>query len=191
MDKSYFDYKELNYIDAETEEKPKGKSPIREILESVAIAVFLAVIIRTFVFQPFYIPSESMTPNLLVGDRIIVSKLSFVFGEPKRGDVIVFKYPEDPSRDFVKRTIGLSGENLSVRDNLLYINGQLVEESYLPQGLVFSDFGPEDVPESAYFMMGDNRNNSDDSRVWGPMPEENIVGKAVLIYWPFNRIGFL
>ncbi len=173
------------------EKKAKGKSAIMDILESVAIAILLAVIIRTFVFQPFYIPSESMVPSLLVGDRIIVSKLNYHFSEPKRGDVMVFKFPLDPSRDFVKRTIGVGGESLSIRNSQLYVNGQLVQEDYLPEGLTFADFGPVEVPRGNYFMMGDNRNNSDDSRVWGALPEENIIGKAVLIYWPLNRIRFL
>jgi signal peptidase I len=171
--------------------KTKGKSAIMEIFESVAIAILLAVLIRTFVFQPFYIPSESMVPSLLVGDRIIVSKLNYHFSEPKRGDVMVFKFPLDPSRDFVKRTIGIGGENLAIRDSKLYVNGQQVQEDYLPAGLTFADFGPVEVPRGSYFMMGDNRNNSDDSRVWGALPEENIIGKAVLIYWPLNRIRFL
>jgi signal peptidase I len=171
--------------------KAKGKSAIREIFESVAIAILLAILIRMFVFQPFYIPSESMVPSLQVGDRIIVSKLNYHFSEPQRGDVMVFKFPLDPSRDFVKRTIGIGGESLAIRDSNLYINGRQVQEDYLPAGLTFADFGPEPVPVGSYFMMGDNRNNSDDSRVWGALPEENIIGKAVLIYWPLNRIRLL
>ncbi len=178
-------------LDQQEEKKTKGKSVIMEIIESVAIAILLAVLIRTFVFQPFYIPSESMVPSLLVGDRIIVSKLNYHFSDPKRGDVMVFKFPLDPTRDFVKRTIGVGGESLSIRNSQLYINGKVIEEDYLPEGLAFADFGPVEVPSGSYFMMGDNRNNSDDSRVWGALPEENIIGKAVLIYWPLNRISFL
>lgn len=169
----------------------KGKSALMEIFESIAIAVLLAVVIRMFVFQPFYIPSESMVPTLQVGDRIIVSKFTYRFSEPKRGDIMVFKFPLDPSRDFVKRTIGIGGETLEISNNHLYINGQPVVENYLPVDLQFADFDPVNVPPGSYFMMGDNRNNSDDSRVWGPLPEENIVGKAVLIYWPLNRIRLL
>ena len=161
--------------------KSKKKSPWIEILESVVIAVVLALLIRTFLFQPYHIPSESMTPNLMVGDRIIVSKLNYIFGEPKRGEIMVFKNPDDPSVVFVKRTIGLEGDNLSLLGGQLYINGNLQGEDYLIQGLMFSDFGPAKVPEGEYFMLGDNRNNSDDSRIWGPLPEENIIGKAVFI----------
>lgn len=164
---------------------------IMEIFESVAIAVLLAVVIRMFIFQPFYIPSESMVPSLQVGDRIIVSKFNYHFSEPKRGDIMVFKYPLDPSRDFVKRTIGTGGESLAIRNSQLYINGRPVQEDYLPEGLSFADFGPVEVPQDSYFMMGDNRNNSDDSRVWEALPEENIIGKAVLIYWPLDRIRLL
>ncbi|WP_347487833.1 signal peptidase I [Desulfoscipio sp. XC116] len=177
--------------DQPVKKKIKSKSAIVEIFESVAIAVLLAVIIRMFVFQPFYIPSESMVPSLQVGDRIIVSKFNYHFGEPKRGDIMVFKFPLDPNRDFVKRTIGVGGESLAMRDSHLYINGRQVREDYLPEGLLFPDFGPEEVPDGSYFMMGDNRNNSDDSRVWGALPEENIIGKAVLIYWPLDRIRLL
>jgi len=177
---------------AETTRQPGNKkSTLGEILESVVIAVLLAVVIRLFILAPFYIPSGSMEPTLQIGDRIIVSKLAYRFGEPRRGDIVVFKYPLDPSRDFVKRLIGLPGETVALRDNRLYINGQLVEENYLPPDIHFADFGPVKVPPGYYLMLGDNRNNSDDSRVWGPLPRENIIGKAILIYWPLERIGLL
>lgn len=168
-----------------------GKSAFLELFESVAIAVILAVLIRLFIFQPFYIPSGSMEPNLQIGDRIIVSKLTYRFSEPQRGDVIVFKFPLDPSRDFVKRAVALGGETVALRDNTLYIDGQPVPEEYLPQDLRFGDFGPREIPQNHYLMLGDNRNSSDDSRMWGPLPEEYIVGKAVVIYWPINRISLL
>jgi len=167
-----------------------GKQPFfREVLESVAIAVMLAVIIRLFVLEPFYIPSGSMEPTLKEYDRIIVSKLNYHFQEPKRGDIIVFKYPVDPKRNFVKRLIAVGGETVAIKNSRLYINGQPVPEDYLPQGLRFADYGPKEVPAGSYFMLGDNRNNSDDSRVWGFLPEELIVGKAVMIYWPPGRAG--
>jgi len=169
----------------------KQKSALLEIMESVAIAVLLAVLIRLFLFEPFIIPSESMYPTLQINDRIMVNKLSYHLGDPGRGDVIVFKYPMDPSRDFVKRLIAVGGETVEIRNSVLLINGRPVPEEYLPEGLEFGDFGPVEVPEGTYFMMGDNRNSSDDSRSWGMMPEENIIGKAVIIYWPLNRIGLL
>lgn len=177
---------------AETARQPEGKkSTLGEILESVVVAVLLAAVIRLFILAPFYIPSGSMEPTLQIGDRIIVSKLAYRFGEPRRGDIVVFKYPLDPSRDFVKRLIGLPGETVALRNNHLYINGRLVTEDYLPQDIHFADFGPVQVPPGYYLMLGDNRNNSDDSRVWGPLPRQNIVGKAILVYWPLERIGLL
>ncbi|MDD4170341.1 MAG: signal peptidase I [Desulfotomaculaceae bacterium] len=160
----------------------------REIIESVVIAVILAVVIRLLIIEPFYIPSGSMEPTLKEDDRIIVSKLNYRFQEPKRGDVIVFKYPLDPKRNFVKRLIAAGGETVAIRNSRLYINNEPVPEDYLPQGLRFADFGPEEVPAGSYFMLGDNRNNSDDSRVWGFLPENLIVGKAVVIYWPPGRL---
>ncbi len=169
----------------------KQKSALLEVLESVAIAVLLAVVIRLFLFEPFIIPSESMYPALQINDRLMVNKLSYRMGEPDRGDVIVFKYPMDPNRDFVKRLIAVGGETIEIRDSVLFINDRPVPEEYLPEGLEFGDYGPVKVPEGTYFMMGDNRNSSDDSRSWGMMPEENIIGKAVFIYWPMNRIGLL
>jgi len=159
-----------------------------EVLESLVIALVIAVIIRVFVFEPFYIPSGSMEPTLLKGDRIIVSKLSYRVGTPKRGDVIVFRYPRDPGRVFVKRVIGLPGETVALKDSHLYINGRQVSEPYLPDGLSFADFGPVRVPAGHLFMLGDNRNSSDDSRVWGFLEERLIIGKAVAIYWPPERI---
>ena len=166
----------------------KKKSAFMEIIESVAIAVFLAVIIRMFVFQPFVIPSGSMEPTIQIGDRVMVSKFAYRFGEPSRGDVVVFKPPFDPSRVFIKRLIGTGGNTLEIRDSKLYINGKVVPEKYLPQDMRFQDFGPVQVSAGSYFMMGDNRNNSDDSRVWGDLPKKNIIGKAVMIYWPINHI---
>lgn len=130
-----------------------------------------------------------MEPTLLTGDRIIVSKFSYYFGDPKRGDVVVFKYPRDPNRAFVKRVAALGGETVALKDGQLYINGILVPEEYLPAGTSYPDFGPEKVPEGALFMLGDNRANSDDSRVWGPLDEKLVIGKAVAVYWPLNRIS--
>ncbi len=169
----------------------RRKSAFVEILESVVIAVILASLIRIFIFSPFYIPSGSMEPTLQIGDRIIVSKLNYHFTEPARGDVMVFRFPLDPDRDFVKRVIAVGGQTVSFRDSQLYIDGTPVEENYLPDDLRFPDFGPVKVPEDNYFMMGDNRNNSDDSRRWGPLPEEYVIGEAVVVYWPPGRIGLL
>ena len=166
----------------------KKKSAFMEIIESVAIAVLLAVIIRMFIFQPFVIPSGSMEPTIQIGDRVMVSKFAYHFGEPNRGDVVVFRPPFDTNRIFIKRLIGVGGNTLQIRDSKLFINEKQIPEDYLPKEMRFQNFGPVQVPADNYFMMGDNRNNSDDSRVWGDLPKKNIIGKAVIIYWPINHI---
>ncbi|MHB8171826.1 MAG: signal peptidase I [Thermincolia bacterium] len=163
-----------------------------DILESVVIAVVLAVIIRFFIFQPFYIPSGSMEPTLTEGDRIIVNKFLYRFKEPQGGDVIVFKYPLDEKRDFIKRIIGTPGDTVEIRNNELLINGKPIPEPYLSQTLrQYENYGPVSVPRDKYLMLGDNRINSEDSRVWGMLPKDNIRGKAVVLYWPLKRIGFI
>jgi len=186
-----------------------NKSTLRDYFESIIIAVILALFIRTWVVQAFKIPTGSMEQSLLVGDHILVNK--FVFGSPvdgidswllpvsnaQRGDIVVFKYPEDPERDFIKRVIGLPGEKLEVRQKGVYINDVLLDEPYLQVnfkelpistiGLDRQDsFGSVLVPEGHYFMMGDNRNNSQDSRFWGPLPRSHLKGKAVLVYWSYE-----
>lgn len=167
--------------------KKTTKSTWRELAESVIIALVLAFVIRYFLFQPFYIPSGSMEPTLRPLDRIIVSKINYWFHPPEHSDVIVFRFPLDPSRDFVKRVIGTGGDTIEIRNNQLLRNGEVIEEPYLPP-LQMKNFGPFKVPEGQYFAMGDNRNFSDDSRYWGSVPGENLIGKAVLLYWPLNRI---
>jgi signal peptidase I len=169
----------------------KKKSSAFELLESIIIAVLLALIIRFFLFEPFFIPSGSMEPTLQIGDKIIVNKIVYRFQEPKRGDIMVFKYPLDPARDYIKRVIGLPGEKLEIKDSVIYINDQPIEEEYLPSNSNSANFGPVNIPENAYFMMGDNRNNSQDSRVWGTLPNNYIIGKALAVFWPVNRIGVL
>ncbi|WP_406678299.1 signal peptidase I [Moorella sp. ACPs] len=173
-------------------EEIKGSAWWRDLLQSLVIAAVLALIIRSFLFTPFYIPSPSMEPTLYPGDRIIVNRLAYRLGEPQRGDIVVFRYPLDPSRDYVKRVVAVGGDTVEARDNVLYINGQpQPPASYLPPGVVYSDFGPIKVPPNNYFMMGDNRNNSADSRVWGTLDRKLIIGKAVLVYWPLNHIGLI
>lgn len=169
----------------------KQKSVFWDWVQIIIIAAILALVIRTFLFQPFYIPSGSMEPTLQVGDKIIVNKLTTRFKEPERGQIVVFKFPYDPSQDFVKRIIGLPGETVEIRDSQVYINGEPLEEEYLPEGLVYPDFPPVTVPEDSYFVLGDNRNNSQDSRTWGPLPREFVIGQVMVIYWPLDRIGIV
>jgi signal peptidase I len=192
---------------------PFKKSTVREYFESIIIAVILALFIRTFVVQAFKIPTGSMENNLLIGDHLLVNKFSFgPTASPlertllpvrtiKRGDVIVFKYPEEPSRDFIKRVIGLPGETLELRDKKVSINGQPLDEPYVhflePPGTspefrevtsydVRERYGPVTIPPNQYFVMGDNRDNSQDSRYWGFLPRDNIKGKALVIYWSYE-----
>ncbi|MEW6448415.1 MAG: signal peptidase I [Bacillota bacterium] len=162
-----------------------------DILESLVIAIVLAILIRAFIFQPFYIPSGSMMPTLFQGDRIIVSKLSYRFHPPERGDIIVFRFPLNEKKNYVKRLIGLSGETVQLSDGKLFINGREIPEPYLPPNTYFADYGPVKVPENSFFMLGDNRMNSEDSRVWGFLDRRLIVGKAIILYWPPNRIKLI
>ena len=195
----------------------KRKSVAREYTEAILIALLLALFIRTFVIQAFKIPSGSMKETLLIGDHILVSK--FAYGthipneipflniklfddiiffpkQPERGDIIVFKYPKDEKRDFIKRVIGIPGDLLEVRHQKVFINGKPYEdrharhtESPSDSSLVpRDDFGPVLVPDNHLFMMGDNRENSQDSRYWGFLDINKVRGKALMIYWSWNQL---
>jgi len=193
---------------------PRWQKLLKEYVEALAVALILALVIRSFVVQAFKIPSESMVETLLVGDHLLVSKFAYGVklpftdktlvktGDPERGDVIVFEYPENRDLDYIKRIIGLPGDVVELKNNVLYRNGQAVEEPYkrVEAGRVpgtKSTWGPETVPEGQYFVMGDNRDHSQDSRYWGYVPREFIRGKAWVIYWSWagitdvrwNRIG--
>ena len=189
------------------------KSTLREYFESIVIAVILAFFIRTFVVQAFKIPTGSMEPNLLIGDHLLVNKFNFAptvwpierallpIGTIARGDVIVFKYPEEPERDFIKRVIGLPGETVELREKKVHIGGKPLDEPYVhflqPPGAggefhevtsfdVRERYGPVTVPPNHYFVMGDNRDNSQDSRYWGFLPRDYVKGKALVIYWSYE-----
>jgi signal peptidase I len=189
------------------QEQPK-RSSVREMFESICVAVILAFFVRTFVVQAFKIPSGSMEPNLLIGDHLLVNKfvsaptLSSVessllpIDEIRRGDIIVFKHPRTPERDLIKRTIGLPGETIELRDKRVYVDGKPLDEPYAqyllaagPNDLaadVRRKFGPITVPPGHYFMMGDNRDNSEDSRYWGALSREYVKGKALFLYMSFG-----
>jgi signal peptidase I len=197
-------------------DEPRSKSTIREYLEALIWAVVLALIIRTWAFQAFKIPSGSMKPTLLIGDHLLVSKSAYglklpfsdrviiPLGQPKRGEIIVFRFPEDRDKDFIKRVIGLPGDSLEVRNKMVYINGQPLEDPWahysdriiLPPGIQPRDnFGPVTVPADTYFVMGDNRDQSYDSRFWfggkgGFVPKADILGKAMIIYWSWEDDTF-
>lgn len=175
----------------QAEEVQQRSSGWLDLLQAVIIALALAIAIRLFLFEPFVIPSGSMEPTLQPGDRIIVSKLSYRFSQPKREEIIVFRYPPNPRLVYIKRLVAVGGDTLKIENNRLYINGKPVPEPYLPRGTNMHDFGPVEIPPGNYFVLGDNRSNSEDSRVWGLLPEENVVGKAVLLFWPPGRVRLI
>lgn len=183
------------------------KRLIWEYTEAIVTALLLALLIRAFVIQAFKIPTGSMIPTLVVGDHILVNK--FIYGvkvpftddkvlplkEPEREDIVVFKYPEDPDRDFIKRIVAVGGDTIESKDKVIYINGEPMEEPYVqhtddsirPGGVEPRDnFGPLTVPEDEYFVMGDNRDQSYDSRYWGFVDEKAIKGEALIIYWSWD-----
>ena len=186
----------------------KKKSVVREYAEALIIAAVLALFIRTFVVQAFKIPSGSMEDTLLVGDHILVNK--FIYGttipftdirvwpirQPERGDIIVFKFPGDESKDFIKRVMGTPGDTLEIKNKKVYINGKPLTEPYtlfcdkdvIPRSVTQRDnFGPIVVPKGKYFAMGDNRDRSLDSRFWGFVDEREILGKAMVLYWSWDK----
>jgi signal peptidase I len=190
------------------------KSVAREYVETMVFAIILALFIRTFAVQAFKIPSGSMETNLLIGDHLLVNKVLYspslgpiedrLLGKRpvERGHVIIFKYPDDPNKDYVKRVIGLPGEAVEIRDKIVHINGKPLDEKYVhflepplrrddPEyGLRMEDrrdnWGPETVPADKVFVMGDNRDNSRDSRYWGFLPIDQVKGRAVVVYWSYD-----
>ena len=176
----------------------KKKSMVREYTEALLIALVLALIIRMFVVEAFKIPSGSMIPTLLIGDHLLVSKFTYKFTQPKRGDIVVFKYPDDPSRNFIKRIMAVGGDTVEVKDKVVFINGIQQQEPYIQhvfqevlpaQYSARDNFGPIEVPQNHYFMLGDNRDSSLDSRFWDHqfVNRRAIVGKALLIYWSWKQ----
>ena len=168
---------------------------MKEWVEPIIIAVVLALIIRTFVVQAFKIPTGSMRPTLIEGDRILVNKFIYKFTQPKRGDVIVFISPEDKKKDFIKRLVGLPNENIQISNGAILVNNNPAEEDAIFKKQRYynrGDFGVESqsviVPNDAYYVLGDNSISSRDSRYWGFVPKKYLLGKAFLIYWPPNRI---
>jgi len=184
------------------------KGFIKDYLEPLVVAVLIALFIRAFVVQAFQIPSSSMEPTLLIGDYLLVNKFIygmripytkikfFQFKKPRRGDVIVFIFPLDPSKDFIKRVIGTEGEKVEIIHNKIYINGRLIDDSWghfvtndFPRGYLqrMENFGPIIVPKDSVFVLGDNRDNSEDSRFWGFLHVNAVLGKALIIYFSWDR----
>ncbi|HXX82132.1 MAG TPA: signal peptidase I [Thermodesulfovibrionales bacterium] len=201
--------------------KKNKKELVWEYTKAIVTALLLALFIRAYFIQAFKIPSGSMIPTLLIGDHILVNKFIYgttipfsdkrilVFRRPEKGDIIVFKYPEDRSRDFIKRVIAVEGDVIESKNKVIYVNGKAVSEPYTqhtdtslrPRGIEPRDnFGPYTVPKEKYFMMGDNRDQSYDSRYWGYVDMRDIRGEALILYWSwdsknhwprFERIGRL
>lgn len=200
------------------EEERRGPlSFLKELPGLIIIALVLALLIKSFLVQAFYIPSESMVPTLRDGDRVLVNKLVLTVRDPRRGEIVVFENPRlqeedrnplsavwhwvteglgfsvDPNKDFIKRVIAIPGDTIEVRGGRVFVNGARLQEPYLERNRDRSDFAPYTVPPDTYFMMGDNRANSQDSRsqAVGPVPREKIVGKAFVILWPPSRFEWL
>ena len=195
----------------ETENEYSQKGALRENIEAILVAIVIALFIRTFVVQAFKIPSGSMKQTLQIGDHILVNK--FIYGvripyvrksiiplkKPQRGDIIVFKYPVDPHKDFIKRVIGIPGDKIEIRNKKLYVNQEQVNDDYgvYTDSRILSanirprdNFGPVTVPEKSLFVMGDNRDESFDSRFWGFVDYKALNGKAFIIYWSWDKENF-
>lgn len=202
------------------EDEPRRHPFWRELPVLIVIAFVIALVIKTFLLQAFYIPSASMEPTLLIGDRVLVEKVSYRLSEPDRGDVVVFEkdlvalddpaageqpfyidivdafrglfgFPTGTSQDFIKRVIAVGGDTVEGRDGEVFVNGEAIDEPYLPEGTTTSEFAEQPVPEGEVFVMGDNRSNSDDSRNFGPIEQDKIIGRAFVLIWPPADVGGL
>jgi signal peptidase I len=185
----------------------KKKSKTQEYIEAIVVAVVIAFFVRSFFIQAFKIPSSSMEPTLLIGDHLLVNRLSYVvkvpfedsvlfdIGKAKRGDIVVFRYPVDRSKDFIKRVVAVEGETIEIRNKVVYVNGEAVKDPWahfadhqiIPGVLSPKDnFGPVKVPKESYFAMGDNRDRSLDSRFWGFVHQKDLVGRALILYFSWD-----
>jgi len=190
--------------------EPRKRSALVDYGIIAVVAIVLALLIQAFLVKPYRIPSPSMDPTLLPGDRVLVNRLVYHFHPPRRGNIIVFNWPVNPKLVFIKRVIGLPGDVISLRNGSVYVNGHRLVEPYVERdgarasptqpapastGTTMTEpwslAQPYRVPANSYFVMGDNRTMSDDSRDWGPVPAKDIIGQAFLIYWPLNRIRVL
>ena len=177
----------------EKQPQPKAENPWTEALKTIALSAVLAFGIRSFVAEARYIPSGSMLPTLQINDRLIIDKMSYNFRNPDRGDIIVFS-PTDALKQqnfkdaFIKRLIGLPGDKVEVKEGKVYVNNQALKENYIEDKPNYN-FGPVTVPPNQFLVLGDNRNNSYDSHYWGFVPRDRIIGRAVVRFWPLNRVG--
>ena len=179
------------------EPEAHARSNAKSILEWVGVivgALLVALVIKTFLLQAFYIPSRSMEPTLRIGDRVLVNKLAYKAHDVHRGDIVVFERPKDEPpdaiKDLIKRVIALPGETISTQNGQVFIDGRPLTEPYLPVGTVTDNLPPTKVPDGEVFVMGDNRGDSRDSRFFGPIDEDLIVGRAFVRIWPVTHLGF-
>ncbi len=171
---------------------------VKEWAQSIVIALILTLIIRTYVVQAFKIPSGSMRPTLIEGDKLFVNKYIYRFKPMQRGDIIVFKYPGEPKKDFIKRLVGFEGETVEIRDGKILVNDKVLDDPKTFGKVYYYNHdpfgGPSEkikIPKESYYVLGDNSANSTDSRFWGFVPKKNIIGKAIFRWWPLQRIGKL
>ncbi len=172
------------------------KRELKEWAQSIAIALVLTLVIRTYVVQAFKIPSGSMRPTLTEGDKLFVNKFIYRFREPERGDIVVFKYPDDMKKDFIKRLVAFSGETVEIRDGRILVDGKVLDDPETFGQFYYHNHDPYGGPnekitvrENSYYVLGDNSANSTDSRFWGFVPKDNMVGKAIFRWWPPKRFG--
>jgi signal peptidase I len=188
----------------------KRRTSLLEYVLIAVVAVAVALLVQAFLVKPYRIPSPSMIDTLEPGDRVLVNRVIYHLRDVEHGDIVVFRYPLDTKWAFIKRVVGLPGDVLQAKDGVLWRNGEPVDEPYVhssegnrdptnPAGAItgttmsdpWSLAAPYTVPQGSYFVMGDNRTDSDDSRVWGPVPAEEVIGSAFFIYWPLDRLGAL
>ena len=189
----------LRYFIKREKTSSKGKKALKfifEYVDSARSASIFALIIVTLIIQTFKIPTGSMIPTLNIGNHIMVNKFIYYFTKPKRGDIIVFVYPANPKKDFIKRLIGLPGETIQIKDGSVFINGEelkslqtITERYYYNEGMYGE--GLIKIPDNTYFVMGDNTRNSKDSRFWGFVPKKNLLGKAFFVYWPLIKMRMI
>lgn len=177
-------------------DKATLKREAKEWLHSIAVALVLTLIIRTYVVQAFKIPSGSMRPTLLEGDKLFVNKYIYRFEKPQRGDIIVFRFPGDPKKDFIKRLVAMEGEQVEIRDGKIYVNDKVLDDPKSFGKFFYFNHEPFgspneklSVPPGCYYVLGDNSANSTDSRFWGFVPKKNVLGRAFFRWWPIFRIG--
>lgn len=160
-----------------------------EIAKTVIVVVLIAVLVRSFIVQTFYVSGASMEPSYHDGEYLLVDKLSYHFRAPRRGEVIILQFPKDERKDFIKRVIGLPGERVEVRGGAVYIDGRALDEPYLSGANVTSGGDPVKLGEDEFYVLGDNRNNSSDSRSWGVLPRRDVLGRSWLRFWPPGKTG--